>query len=1167
MRPVIRLLCRLAPLLLPAAALAQTTVTYTWTGGGATILFNQFANANANLGSNWVGGNAPVSNSTATDLVFGASHGVPSSDGMVNVDFQTSINVHGITLNTPAPTYNFGSGYGANVGIGTGGVTINGSNGTVTTVSAGILLLANQTWNISDATLYVHSAIDEDDSFISLTKVGAGSLALYNSSSTFSGGLDVQAGAIYLNGGSTTEGSSVMRGPVGTGTLTLRDGTALRTAPSTEIELHNAISLGNNVTLGNYSYDNGISLYGDITPRQTDTTVKIGVEGALFIAGAIHNATAGATSMRFTKPLNNFSGDGQISFYQAYQNPPIAVLTGQNTYTGGTVADGAGVIFYTPESIPATGSISAVNSGYISTGFSGGMTTILSHITDKPGFNGALGFDTNPDLSSIPTTFADTLDLSAFSADHTQFIGIGSRTYATLTGAITPPSGGTYIFGGSDGTLYVQSNLTQPVGIRVQSTNPYDPLAVYFRGNNSTVGAATAASSLINDRSIVVLDSAHALPDLGANGVGKFQMDDHAYTGVTENTGISPTQFIARLSTYASTSILGFDSSSSDGRTISDTIDLSGLGFLFLGTTSHVHLAGTIKAPVVAESQNSGRLSVTGVGNKSWLTIDSPLQAGNVNSLEIGGNGTTPVQRGVVELTSGSSTFSGGSSLNSGYLLLGASSTANSDAIVSGPLGTGTLNVNSYYAEYMAGIATASNLTLHNNITFGGGSALQFGAYSTTNKDDPAYRVRSYTNNGLTLNGNLSGTPDELRFVGNGTFILNGDNRYLTTSELEIGYVNYNNASLDLTAYSRPLVIAGTNTALGSANSMVCLSDGADLQFTTSAPVIGSIMGGNPVSFDGGIDRSYITLAAGSTLTINQSQSSTLQSNIVGGVSDRTSSNTTVIPVSAALVKNGNETLTLTGQSTYSGGTTINAGKIVAGSSTTFVSDSLVSGPLGTGTVTLNGGQLGFTNGATIVNPIVFGTNGGTLSGNTTFNQSITVGTNIVLAPGNSPGTLTFTNALTFASGGTASFDISDFASSAGSGWDQILVTSPGTFAITATTINPFNIQINSWSATNDVLGALTTDFSSPASIALLTTPAAITGLIGDGQTGTSNLVLNVSNFTAYQGGYFSLSVGGANNTQLLLNFTPVPEPSTYALLGFGLLAVGYAVRRRAKRP
>jgi hypothetical protein len=44
-------------------------------------------------------------------------------------------------------------------------------------------------------------------------------------------------------------------------------------------------------------------------------------------------------------------------------------------------------------------------------------------------------------------------------------------------------------------------------------------------------------------------------------------------------------------------------------------------------------------------------------------------------------------------------------------------------------------------------------------------------------------------------------------------------------------------------------------------------------------------------------------------------------------------------------------------------------------------------------------------------------------------------------------------------------------------------------------------------------------------------------------------------------GGTFSLSEVGGNT--LKLTFTPVPEPSTWALMAAGLCALGAAVRRR----
>lgn len=60
------------------------------------------------------------------------------------------------------------------------------------------------------------------------------------------------------------------------------------------------------------------------------------------------------------------------------------------------------------------------------------------------------------------------------------------------------------------------------------------------------------------------------------------------------------------------------------------------------------------------------------------------------------------------------------------------------------------------------------------------------------------------------------------------------------------------------------------------------------------------------------------------------------------------------------------------------------------------------------------------------------------------------------------------------------------------------------------------------------------------------------------------NLVLNAANFSSSVGSNFSRSLGN-NNTALVLNFTPVPEPSPYALLGLGLRAVGFTVDRRRR--
>lgn len=1178
---------RLALLAIFAPALAQT-VNYTWTGGAA-IISQGMGSADATASGNWAGNTLPTSSATTTVLNFGASQGLSSYD-ILNVSLPGDFDVYGLVFTPPIPVYQFGSNSSGALGLGTGGLTLAGTGPGTVMLYSNLDLLGNQTWTINGNAFLYGRITESTPSALTIAGNGTGYIVLGNDSNTFSGGVDLQSGTLVVGGSSGKEGQAIFSGPVGTGTLTLRDNTTLRTTGYYDITLHNDIRLGNYVTLGDPSENNSITFGGTITPLQADTTLYLGTEGANFFSGSITDATVhnetSSTSLTFTS-LNPY---GSLSF---------AVLLGQNTYTGGTIADHAAVIFYSPGSIPETGDITARNQGYVSTGYNhlasgangvGGITTILSHITDPANFNGSLGFDTDPDQSDIPTTFYDDINLSAFAPDgmdpQAGFWGLGSQTSAIITGHITPPDGGNFVFGGGEGKLYVQSNLglplsvnsapnasPVPVGVRVRSVFGERPLTVWFQGDNSYTG------NLMSDHSIVVLDSPNALPTNS-----QFSLDAQSYVGFTErftagtDTTVTPAEFISHLQTtgYNATSVLGFDSFDPSGRTIFSAVDLSALDDIYLGTTTHAHLAGAIRAP------SSGVLSVTGVDG-GWLTLDSALtptvtlgeaSVSGVDSLQIGmSGGSDTFQRGIVELTNGGSTYSGGTDIRSGYVLLGASSSGGDGSVGSGPLGTRTVNFLNSYSGLHTVLASSSNITLHNQLNFAEGTMVQFGVDSFSQGDedrDPVSKLQDYTNYGISFMGGFSGYASELLFTGYGTFTLAGDSPNLTANLIQIGRAGYGsyynvsgvNGGNYGTRFTTPLVIAASNTSFGSTDSLIQLSNGADLSFTSLAPTIGSIMGGDPVNYDGPNDSSYISLAADSTLTIHQSVNGELAATIGGAVSDRSLAYSSVAPVNAALVKNGSGSLTLSGQNNYSGGTTINDGSLIAGSSTVIDPNSLLitSGPLGTGTVTLNGGNLGFVNGATIANNIVFGANGGTLFGNTTFTQPLSIGSHVTLSPGNSPGIMSFANGLTFAGGGTLRLEIGSLYGTAGVDYDFLDVTGLS-LAILATANNPFTFDLVS----------LTTDYSQPGTLASSALPASLTILQGAGQiTGfdPAAFAFNTANFSSTTPGEFSVSLGN-NGTSLQLNFTPiaVPEPSTYALFGLGALVFAVrAWRRRQSR-
>lgn len=1128
----------LAILALPAALFGQTI--YQWTGLAATVVGSE-AYASGSTPGNWLNDTPPATDATATNNIL--SFGPLSNAGInsMSVIYSDSLNVLGVNFSSNRPDYFFSTSNA--VGLGAGGINVD--SGSNVYLGGDLKLFTPQTWTVASGTsLYLYGTVTDNSTPVALTKTGDGNLILDNASSTFAGGLTISAGTLYVGGSSYSSNGSLLQGPVGTGTLTLADNTSLRTDTYSDVTLENNIHLGSNVTIGNTAERNSLTLGGVITPLQTDTTVNVGVDGALFIPGTITNVSSGtATNITFKKAAKDTFAT--FTTNQVDHSFPVAVLSGANSYTGRTTADGMGVIFFSPTAHDSTTDIAAANRGYIGLGYSTstGMASIIAKISDKTKFDGSLGFDTHPDSDTI-NTFGGAIDLSGFLSDSSPsagFWGLGSQTKAVISSnaVITPPTGGNYVFGGGEGTLYVEAALTTPagatapVGVRVRSDFDDRPLSVWLQPNADH--ANTFNGSLLSDHSIVVLNSAFALP-----AAASFGMDSHGYVGYTEATSFTPATFMTRVSGYEASSILGFDSNSSDGRDIADPVDLRNFTDIFIGTSTHVHLTSNdIKAP------SSGVLAVTGVKG-GLLNLDGKLSATNVGSLLVGNSGSyysDSFDASYVAVTNGANDFTGGTTLDRGYLLLGASSTAGASpgTVAQGPLGTGTLTINaSSYNNSAAIIPTTNGLTLHNNIVFNTGSRVQFGASYAEDSDSSATRVETYINNGLTLAGQLSGNPSMIGLASNGTINLTADNSNLT-SFIMVG-------SESSRGYTTPLVVAQHNQALGSTNSTLYLASGADLQFTTLAPTIGTIMGGNAAQNDGPSDLSYIGLLDGATLTINQHADGVLEASI-GAMPANPSGLTAPTATTASLVKNGTGTLTLTGQNNYTGGTTISGGKLIAGNAQA----------LGSGAITVNGGQLGLADGASLANDITFTGTGNVLGGSGTFTSLINVNSALTLAPGNSPGQLTFAGGLTFSGGGTLSLDIADLYGTAGTDYDFVNV-SGGSFAIAATSANPFTIRINSLTSTNGAIGLLGNSSSSAASLQILLSPNTIADF------DPAKFVLDTSNFSSSTPGNFSLAVGGANNNALMLNFTPVPEPSTYALLGLGLLVVGYAAHRRARR-
>jgi autotransporter-associated beta strand protein len=456
--------------------------------------------------------------------------------------------------------------------------------------------------------------------------------------------------------------------------------------------------------------------------------------------------------------------------------------------------------------------------------------------------------------------------------------------------------------------------------------------------------------------------------------------------------------------------------------------------------------------------------------------------------------------------------------------------------------------------------ATDSSLTINGNIT----------ALTATSRTNifSAYNGTSLVINGL-INEVAGGTNSlTVGQSSSGTVVLGNINNSFSGQVS----ITQNTAGQTTTLQTANIGNAGGNSALGKAGTINMGSTNESaftvLKYTGTGEITDKIINlsgtnatGQTVSGGGTLDQSgsgnlkftsAMTSTGGTgTKKIYLTGSTLGTGEFAGAISDLGGN-------ANSLLKTGTGQWSLSGANTYTGVTEVREGTLRISSGGSITSATTISN---SATLLVNGNA-----GAVTVN------SGGSLGGSGSVGAISGSGT---VGPGNSPGILTAPSVDPTA-GTDFNFEFTSlnptYSSAAASGNDLLHLTAASPFAGgTFASGNIVSIYLNSATITNSLLAGTNTTFSggffvdgtyalasalTPASFAYYTTSAALgTGSAVD-YNGTSYYLLDSTiaakttlSDTAVTGAGFA--TGTVSGT--LLTFNAVPEPSTGALVGFGL--------------